>query len=82
MPDLFGIFRRDLTEPPNKLLVGAGEVNIGVMQNIGNSADNPTRITVEIDPQPDNRAHAEIPQKLSRGIVKRIVEAWTWHAAD
>jgi hypothetical protein len=80
LQDLFAIFRRDLTEPPNKLLIGAGEINVGMIQTIGATAEDPIRITVEIDPLPDNPAHAEIPQRLPKGISKRIVEAWTWHS--
>jgi hypothetical protein len=80
--ELFSVFRRDLTEPPLKVLKGAGEINIGAMQTIGAQADPPVAITVEEDPQPDNPAHAEIPQKLSKGVSRRIVELWTWHPAD
>jgi len=78
---LIEIFRRDLTSPPEKLLKGIGEINIGELQSIGAAADPPVSITVEEAPLPDNPAHAEIPQKLSKGISKRIVERLTWHMA-
>lgn len=69
MRELIAIFLRDLQRPPITLL-WAGEINVGTLQDIGaNYGARPTKITVEMAPEDNNKAHAEIPQRLSRGLA-------------
>lgn len=78
---LFEIFRRDLERNPPTLLM-AGEINVGVLQDLGQSyKDKPTKISVEEVPLPNNPAHAEIPQKLSRGLANTINQHLKLHPA-
>lgn len=69
--ELFAIFRRDLEKYP-RLVLKAGEINVGVLQEIGRQHVHPTELTVEQDPLEDNPAHAEIPQQISKGLATRI----------
>lgn len=81
LSDLFPIFHRDLDremDPPGKV-IGAGEINVGVLKQIGSTHSKPTVLTVEIDPKPENPAHAIIPQKLSRGLRRKITEKLIFH---
>ena len=56
-------------------MIGAGEINVGELRQIGANHEIPMVITVEEDPiLPDNPAHAVIPQKLSRGIRRKIAQ--------
>lgn len=71
--DLFKILHKQLDKSPNGIIIGLGEINVGKLKEIGKSFVNPTEITVEEDPLPENPAHAEIPQKISRGLAKRII---------
>ena len=79
LPVLFIIFHRQLDTSPNGMIVGAGEINVGRLQEIGRNFENPTELTVEEDILDDNAAHAEIPQKISRGLSKRIVTNLIFH---
>lgn len=81
LADLFEIFRRELGQHPRRVLM-AGEINIGTMQEIGRAYEpKPTEITVEEAPEPNNPAHAEIPQTLSRGLSKRLRDSLKMHPA-
>ncbi len=86
--ELFPIFHRQLDTSPNGKIVGAGEINVGNLQNIGREfVENPTEITVEEDPTKENPekrvvenpAHAEIPQKISRGLANKIIKELIFH---
>ncbi|MGH9930524.1 MAG: hypothetical protein ACREA9_15035 [Pyrinomonadaceae bacterium] len=78
--ELFAIFHRKLDGSPNGRIVAGGEINIGNLQRIGREfIPNRTELAVEEDPEPDNRAHAVIPQKISPGLAKTIIEALIIH---
>lgn len=81
MTELFAIFHRDLDSPPkNRRVVGGGEINIGLLQEVGwGFQDKPTGLTVEEDPLETNPAHAEIPQDISKGLAFAIIRALTLH---
>lgn len=72
LDELFKIFHCNLDKPFISKVVAAGEINVGKLQDIGANFDNPTTITVIIKPLSENPAHAEIPQKISRGLSKKI----------
>jgi len=63
------IFRKTIKAP----VVTTAEINVGHLQDIGNSNVPPKILTVEEDPFDDNPAHAEIPQRISPGLAKRII---------
>lgn len=79
--ELFAIFHRKLDGSTNGRIVAGGEINIGNLQRIGREfIPKRTELTVEIDPEDDNIAHAVIPQNISRGLAKVIIEALVIHA--
>jgi hypothetical protein len=71
LAELVRIFQRDLHKPPN-ILRGTAEINIGVLQKVGREFVNPTDLTVEEAPLESNPAHAEIAERITRGLSKAI----------
>lgn len=71
---LFEILHKQLDSSPNGIIIGLGEINVGKLKEIGKKFVNPIKITVEAVPLPENPAHAEIPQKISRGLAKAIIK--------
>jgi len=83
LEEIIEVFARDLHRPPNRFLKAAGEINVGLLRSIGaNYEPKKTEITVIQDPLPDNPAHAEIPQKLSKGLSSKITERLTMHPIE
>jgi hypothetical protein len=82
LSQLFEIFHRDLdrilSDPPN-IVRWAGEINVEELQHIGLTYQNSIHIIVEKDPIPNNIAHAEIIQKLSRGLSIKIINSLVIH---
>lgn len=72
--DLFKLLHKQLDSSPNGIIIGLGEINVGRLKEIAKNFVNPTEITVEEDPLPENPAHAEIPQKISTGLAKTIIK--------
>ena len=79
---LFPIFHNQLDSSPNGIIVGAGEINVGRLREIGNEHETKVNITVVEDPIEINRAHAEIPQKISKGLAKKIISELLFHADE
>lgn len=79
LPVLLEIFNRELVRPPERSVRGAGEIRVGILRQIGREFQHPVEITAEHDPTPTNPAHAEIPQGISRGLSRRIVDALVLH---
>jgi hypothetical protein len=73
------MFRHHVQRPPQRLLELIGEINIGSLQAIGRTNEPSVELTVEPKPEDWNRAHAEIPQKISRGLVNKILPALKLH---
>jgi hypothetical protein len=73
------MFRGYIQKPPQRMLELIGEINVGALQSIGQSHQPPTALTVEPKPEDWNRAHAEIPEKITRGLANRILPALTLH---
>jgi hypothetical protein len=80
---LFKIFHHDLDrfeKIPPWIVKWAGEINIGKLELIGkNFKDKPTHIIVKPDPLRHNKAHAIIPNKLSRGLANGIIKELKIH---
>lgn len=88
LQELFPIFHRGLDTSPSGIIIGAGEINVGHLQKIGREyVEKPIEIIVEEEPTKENPeknivenpAHAEIPQKISRGLAKRIIKELVFH---
>lgn len=77
--ELFEIFHRDLDKPPKSKVIASGEINVGKLQDIGKNHNESQVITVEIDPLPENKSHAVIPQKLSRSLALKIMSELKVH---
>lgn len=80
LADHWDMFRMRLENPPERRLERIGEINVGQLQRIGRNYKNPIELTVEPKPEDWNRAHAEIPQKITRGLANKIIEALKLHA--
>ena len=85
---LFEIFHQQLDSSPNGKIIAAGEINVGRLVEIGlEHKENPTNLTVEKAPIEENKAkgevenpaHAEIPQKISKGLANRIIKELIFH---
>jgi hypothetical protein len=72
---LFAVHRRELHQPPRVSVLGAAEINVGLLQRIGMEHSQPIALDVEIVPTDNNPAHAEIPQKISRGLASALSKA-------
>jgi hypothetical protein len=70
-PELCCIFRATIKAPT----VMAAEINVGNLQDIGTNHLPSKELTVEEVPFDDNPAHAEIPQRISTGLARKIVNA-------
>lgn len=68
---LVEIFRRDLHKPPH-ILRATAEINIGVLQQVGRNFVNPTELSVEEVPLENNPAHAEVVERITRGLSKAL----------
>jgi hypothetical protein len=79
---LLDIFDRELVKPPERHVRGAGEIRVGRLKQIGRDFQHAVELSVEQDPTPANPAHAEIPQRISKGLSKRIVDALILHSNE
>ena len=87
LEDHWELFRRHVAKP-HQCLDLFGEINVGTLQDIGRTYQSgppeklkpqPVELTVEEAPEDWNPAHAEIPQKISRGLANKIVDALSRH---
>jgi len=77
--DHWDLFRRLLEKPPERRLELIGEINVGHLQQLGNDYKHKVELTVEAKPNDSNPAHAEIPQRITRGLANQIVNALKRH---
>ncbi len=82
LDELFRIFHKQLDSSPNGVIVGAGEIKVRRIKEIGKEHENPINLTVEEYPLDYNLAHAEIPQKISRGLANRIIKELLFRKDD
>jgi len=73
------MFRANVQKPPERLLERIGEINVGCLQELGRNYKIPIELTVEPKPVAWNPAHAEIPQKISRGLMNVILPKLVLH---
>ena len=73
------MFRKHLEKPPERRLERIGEINVGRLQRIGRDYKKSIDLIVEAKPEDWNPAHAEIPQRITRGLANQIVNALKLH---
>jgi hypothetical protein len=73
------MFRNHLEKPPERRLERIGEINVGRLQRIGRDYKKSVDLTVEAKPEKWNPAHAEILQRITRGLANQIVNALKLH---
>ena len=69
----WSMFRDHVEDPPERRLEMITEINVGRLHEIGQTYATPTEITVEPKPDDWNPAHAEITQRLTRGLANAIL---------
>jgi hypothetical protein len=80
LPDTWDLFRQNVESPPERILMRIGTINVGELQEIGRKyLTSITEITVEPRPEPGYESHAEIPQKITRGLSNEIIKALNVH---
>ena len=79
LADHWELFRQYVQKPPERWLELIAEINVGRLQNIGRSQNPAVPLTVEPKPVDWNPAHAEIPQKITRGLASKILPELTLH---
>ena len=77
--DHWDLFRKLLEKPPERRLELIGEINVGDLQQLGRNYKDKVEVTVEAKPEDWNPAHAEIPQRITRGLANQIVKALKRH---
>lgn len=79
---LVEIFHRDF-DRPTRIVNGVGVIAVGELNRIGqHHKDKPVSLTVEAAPEKNNEAHAEIPERITRGLANKIVDALQKHDAE
>jgi hypothetical protein len=73
------MFRSHVEKPPERRLEMLCQINVGQLQTIGRNYQNPIELTVEPKPEDWNPAHAEIPQKITRGLANEILKHLVHH---
>jgi hypothetical protein len=66
--DLF----RTQENPPERELKLISEINVGELHQIGQSYVPSTPLSVEPKPEDWNPAHAEIPERITKGLSRQI----------
>ena len=79
LTDHWDLFRQYVQKPPERWLELIAEINVGRLQNIGRSQNPAVELTVDPKPVDWNPAHAEILQRISRGLANRILPQLTIH---
>ena len=75
LEDTWDMFRLRVEKPPQRTLERIGVINVGRLEQVGRDfKDNPTSLTVEAVPLEGYLSHAEIPEKISRGLSNEIVK--------
>jgi len=75
LEETWDLFRQRVEKPPERTLERIGAINVGRLGEVGRTyPDNPTELTVEAVPLEGYPSHAEIPQKISRGLSNEIIK--------
>ncbi len=79
LADHWDLFRQYVQKPPERRLELIAEINVGRLQDIGRAHNPAVALTVEPRPVDWNPAHAEIPQRITRGLANDIVPKLKLH---
>lgn len=75
LEETWDLFRFRVEKPPQRTLERIGVIKVGRLEEIGRDfKDNPTLLTAEAVPLEGYLSHAEIPQKITRGLSNEIVK--------
>ncbi len=73
------LFRQYVQKPPERRLELIAEINVGHLPEIGRAQNPAVALTVEPKPLDWNPAHAEIPERITRGLANKILPELTLH---
>lgn len=73
LSDHWNMFRDHVEDPPERRLEMITEINVGHLYEIGQAYTTPTELMVEPKPEDWNPAHAEITQRITRGLANAIL---------
>jgi hypothetical protein len=79
LADHWDLFREHVEQPPERRLELIAQINVGRLQQIGRSYQHPIELTVEPKPEDWNLAHAEISQRITRGLANQILPELALH---
>lgn len=79
LPDQWDLFRLYVEQPPERRVELIGTINVGRLGEVGRTHATPVELTVEPRPVDWNPAHAEIPQRITRGLANRILHELNLH---
>lgn len=79
LADHWDLFRQYVEDPPERRLELIAQIQVGRLQSIGKAWNPPVALTVEAKPEEWNPAHAEIPQRITRGLANKILPALQRH---
>lgn len=79
LADHWDLFRQYVEKPPERRLEFIAEINVGRLQVIGRAHNPALELTVEPKPVDWNPPHAEIPQRITRGLANKILPALKCH---
>lgn len=81
LSDTWDLFRREVESPPERTLERIGTINVKILQTIGRNYEPArTELSIESKPLPGFESHAEIPQKITRGLSNEIIKALQIHS--
>ena len=75
----WNMFSHHVQKPPERRLEIIAEINVSKLQSLGLAQNPPVTVTVEPKPEDWNPAHAEIPQKITRGLANKILPELKLH---
>jgi len=79
LADHWDLFRQYVQQPPERRLELIAEIDVGRLQDIGRERNPSVALTVEPKPVDWNPAHAEIPQRITRGLANKILPELKLH---
>ncbi len=79
LADHWDLFRQYVQKPPERWLELIAEINVGQLKAIGTKQNPAVTLTVESKPVDWNPAHAEIPQRITRGLANKILPELKLH---
>jgi hypothetical protein len=79
LAEQWDMFREHFEKPPERRLELIGEINVGELEELARRHKPIVELTVEPKPEQWNPAHAEIPQRITRGLANKIVQALRLH---